>query len=561
MSPVPLELVHQPDESRLTMAAFIQDVCARHGDRIALKFEGRELSYARLGREVARVARGLVGAGVVKGARVGVWMANRPEWVIATYAAARIGAVVVPVNTFATSGERDYILRHGDVSLLMMQPELEGKRDFVAELLGDHPGLRDGTPGRLRLPALPALRRVFSIGASARGAIEPWSALEALGDDVDEALVDALSDEVVPSDEGVLIYTSGTTSNPKGVLHYTRAVAIQGYRFGELMGIGPGDLTVTAQPLFWTAGMAHSLGSHLGTGATLVLQETFDPAAVLRAAAEERASMIIAWPHQEKTMAEHPLARELDLSSVKRLEFGSPLARVLGIEKDEWGIYASFGMSETFTLMSGYAWSATPEQRSTHGPPLPGMQLRIVDPHSGETLAPGERGEILVRGVTFMAGYYKLDPESYVDAGGWFHTQDGGYLTDNGELRWTGRLSGMIKTGGANVSPLEIEKALDGCPGVSVGFAVGVPHPSLGEIVVLAAVPHPDAPPDEDTVRAYLRERLAPYKVPRRVLAFQRSELAFTGTQKVQLEPLRAAVLARLAAEAAEIAGHVYAPR
>ena len=560
MSRSPLELVHQPDESRLTLAAFIRDVCARHADRVALRFEGKSLTFAELGQAVTRVARGLVGAGVVKGARVGVWMANRPEWVIATYAAARLGAVVVPVNTFATSRERDYILRHGDISLLMMQPELRGKRRFAEELLDDHPALREGVPGRLRIPALPSLRRVFALGERAHGAIESWTALEALGEDVDEALVDALSDEVLPADEGILIYTSGTTSNPKGVLHYTRAPAIQSYRFGEVLGLGPDDVTVTAQPLFWTAGICHSLGSHLATGATLVLQETFDPEAALRAAAEERATMVIAWPHQEKAMAEHPIARELDLSSVHRLEYGSPLAQIVGIDKDEWGIYGSFGMSETFTIASAYPWNATPEQRKTHGPPLPGMELRIADPISGAPLETGEKGEILVRGVTFMRGYYKVDPENYLDAEGWFHTQDGGSMTERGELRWTGRLSGMMKTGGANVSPLEIETALDGCPGVSVGFAVGVPHPSLGEIVVLAAVPAPGQTPDEEQVRAFLRERLAPYKVPRRVFVFERDELEFTGTQKVQLEPLRKLALARLGAERAEVAGHVYEP-
>ena len=558
MSQTPLQLALQPDHARLTLAAFIRDVCDRHADRVALRFEGESWTFAELGRRVSRAARGLVGAGVVKGARVGVWMANRPEWVVAAYAAARLGAVVVPINTFAPSRERDYILRHGDVSLLLMQPELGDKRDFTAELLEDHAELRSGTPGRLRLPGLPALRRVFSLGESARGAIQPWSELESLGDDVDEALVDALSDEVSPADDGILIYTSGTTSHPKAVMHYSRAPVIQGYRMAEQLGITDEDVTVTVQPLFWTAGIAHSLNSHLAVGATLVLIEVFDPEAALRAAADERATMVIAWPHQEKVMAEHPVARELDLSRLHRLEFESPLARLVGIERNEWGIYGSYGMSETFTISTAYPWHATPEQRSTNGPPLPGMEIRIADPSTGAPLEVGEHGEIWVRGATLMRGYHKLEPEECFDADGWFATHDGGSLTEAGELLWTGRLSGMIKTGGANVAPLEIEGALDGCPGVSVGFAVGVPHPSLGEIVVLAAVPHPGASVDESRVREHLRERLASYKVPRRVFPFERAQLEFTGTQKVQLESLRQKILERLGAERAEVAGHVY---
>lgn len=259
-------------------------------------------------------------------------------------------------------------------------------------------------------------------------------------------------------------------------------------------------------------------------------------------------------------MAEHPIARELDLSNLTKLEFKLPLAKIVGLEKDEWGIYGSYGMSETFTIASAYPWHATPEQRSTNGPPLPGMEIRIADPETGEELGVGRPGEIWVRGVTLMRGYYKVEPENTLDADGWFATHDGGQINERGELEWTGRLSGMIKTGGANVSPLEIEGALGGCPGVSVGFAVGVPHPTLGEIVVLAAVPRPDGALDEERVRAHLRERLASYKVPRRVFAFERSELSFTGTQKVQLEPLREKVLERLGEERAEIAGHIYEP-
>jgi fatty-acyl-CoA synthase len=556
-----LQLALCPDESRLTMAAFIRDAVARHGERVALRFEGRSWTFDRLGNEIARAARGLVGAGVVKGARVGVWMANRPEWVIASYAAARVGAVLVPLNTFATADERDYILRHGDVSLLLMQPGLL-RHDYLGDLLRDHPELGRGSPGRLRLRALPALRRVLCLGLSAaRGAIEPWSELERLGADVPGSLVDALSDQVTPSDEGVIIYTSGTTSHPKGVLHMTRAPVINGYRFGELMALTPADRSVTAQPFFWTAGMCHSLGSHLATGATLIIEETFDPGRALQLAADEKATMIIAWPHQDKAMAEHPLVRELDLSSVKKLEFASPLAQALGFEKDEWGIYGSFGMSETFTYASAYGSWESPERRRTSGRPLPGMSIKIIDPGTGAELGPEQRGEIIVKGVTFMRGYYKVEPEQYLDANGYLHTQDGGYITRAGELKWTGRLSNMIKTGGANVSPLEVEGALAGCPGVSVGVAVGIPHPSLGEIVALAVVPAPGERVDEETVRAWLRERLAAYKVPRRVFAFERADLAFTGTQKVQVDPLRAKILERLRAERAEIAGHVYAAR
>jgi acyl-CoA synthetase (AMP-forming)/AMP-acid ligase II len=186
------------------------------------------------------------------------------------------------------------------------------------------------------------------------------------------------------------------------------------------------------------------------------------------------------------------------------------------------------------------------------------MELRVLDPATGAPLPPGAHGEIAVRGVTLMRGYYKVPPEHALDANGFFRTQDGGSLDADGHLHWSGRLSNLIKTGGANVSPLEIEGALRAYPGLRAALAVGVPHPTLGEVVVLCAVAEDGGGLDGEALRAFLRERLAPYKVPRRVLFFRPEELAYTGNQKIQLGPLRAAALARLAEEDADIAGHRY---
>jgi acyl-CoA synthetase (AMP-forming)/AMP-acid ligase II len=188
------------------------------------------------------------------------------------------------------------------------------------------------------------------------------------------------------------------------------------------------------------------------------------------------------------------------------------------------------------------------------------MEIRIVDLETGAPLPPGQPGEIAVRGATLMRGYAKVPPELVFDADGWFRTQDGGSLDAEGFLHWTGRLSNLIKTGGANVSPLEIEQALAGHPDLELAVAVGVGHPTLGEAIVLCAVPAPGRAIDEGGIRAFLRGRLAAYKVPKRVLAFRAGELAFTGSQKVQLDPLRKLALERLAAEGAEIEGHRYGP-
>jgi fatty-acyl-CoA synthase len=547
-----------------TSAAFLREAAERHGERVALRFPeaGLEWSYRDLEREARHLARALVGAGVVKGARVALLMGNRPEWVASWLAAGLVGAVLLPLNTFAPPDEIDWILRHGDVSLLLLQPELAGHR-YQDELLARHPALRDGEPGRIRCAALPQLRRAacLSLGI-ARGGVETWASFLEGADTVSEALLDAVAAEVSPADDALLIYTSGTTERPKGILHTQRTPLLQSRRFAELMDLEPDDRVWTSQPFFWTAGIAMSLGATLAAGARLVLQELFDAGRALELIEAERVTTVHACPHQEKAFGEHPDAARRDLSSVRKTRFSSPLARLAGLEKDAWGMDASYGLSETFTIAAALPARTPAELRArSSGRPLPGMEIRILDPESGEPLPPGQPGEIAVRGATLMRGYYKLPPERAFDADGFFRTRDGGSLDAGGELHWTGRLSSLIKTGGANVSPVEIEAALRAYPGLRAALAVGVPHPSLGEVVVLCAIAKPGVAPEAEAIRAFLRERLAPYKVPRRVLFFGPEELAYTGNQKIQPGPLRAAALARLAAEGAEIDGHAYRAR
>ncbi len=560
-----LELRLQPDASRYCTPRFLEDVVLRGGDRTAIRFEGHDLSYRQLAREARAVAKGLLAAGVVKGARVGVLMANRPEWVVASFAIGMLGGVLIPVNTFATPDEREYILRHSDVSLLLAQRRLLN-RDFVEELLASYPQLAVASPGELHVDVLPSLRGVVALGTDASaGAVQRWEDFLAAGEGIPDALLDAVSGEVFPSDDGVIIYTSGTTAHPKGVLHFQRAPVIQSWRFAEYMELSPEDIVWTAQPFFWTAGMTMSLGATLAAGACLLLQETFEPQAALALLASQKATTAHAWPHQEKALAEHPDAAGTDLSRLRKIEFESPLAALAGLEKDNWGLYGSYGLSETFTLATALPAGAPPDlRRDTSGPPLPGMSIRIVDPETGELRLLGEKGEIALKGATLMRGYYKVDPSVYFDADGYFHTQDGGWIDTQGYLHWTGRLSNLIKTGGANVSPLEVERALEPSDEIRVGLALGAPHPVLGEAIVLCAVRAEgatiDEPAREQQIREQLRGKLAAYKIPKRVLFFDADELEYTANHKIQVGPLREAVLARLQQERAEIDGVRYAP-
>ncbi len=492
--------------SVFTLGHFFNACCDAYSDRTAFRFEGRSFSYREVSALAHRLAGGLAAAGVKKGAHVALLMGNRPEWVISAFAISLVGGVLVPMSTFATASERDHMLAHSDATMILYQPKI-ANRDLVAEL---------------RDCALPS----YCLGSS-------WDALIASGGECPEV-------PVSPDDDALILYTSGTTAEPKGIVHRHHTPVHQCLHFANYLGLTTEDRMWTVQPFFWAAGIAVSLGGTLASGGTMLLQEIFDAERSLDLIEAERATVIRSWPHQDKAMAEHPSAKGRDLSSVKKLNFSSPLAPMVGLSRDEWGTQGGYGLSETFTVVSDLPASAPAElRRTTSGKPLPGMDVRIVDPQTGVSVESGKVGEIIVKGVTLMRGYYKVPCEQCFDRDGFFHTQDSGFLDDNGYLHWTGRMSNLIKTGGANVSPLEIEKLMIGFPGVRIAAAVGVPDAALGEMVVLCVVLNAGAQVDAEKVRAFLRERLASYKVPRHVLAFGLDEVEFTGTDKLRIDHLR----------------------
>lgn len=546
----------QPDASRYTWGHFIEDVAARHGDRTVLRFEGRDISANQLLAESRALAKALATLGVSKGMRVAVHMANRPEFAVASFAVAMLGAVLAPVNTFTTRDEREYILRHSDSAVLLFQRHLL-KYDFLEELFEILPELAEGKRP-LYCDRTPQLRHAVAFGLDNNsGQVRAWDDFIAGGTDFPDAVLDAMIAEVHPADDGCIIYTSGTTSRPKGVLHMQRAAVIQSWLIADEMRFTPEDRVWTTYPFFWSAGICMALGATIGAGATLVLQETFEPGAALQCLVDEKANATQAWPHQAKAMAEHPLYRELDLSHIDKEVYR--LQPDIQPEEDLWGTQGSFGMTETFTFTANLPADAPVELRNgTSGKLRAGMTVRILDPETGEPLPDGEEGEIAVKGLTLMRGYYKVDPEATLDADGFYHSADGGFLDADGYVHWNGRLSNLIKTGGANVSPMEIEESLLGFPNMRTGIPFGAPHPTLGEVIVLCAVAIEGSILDESEILAFLKEKLATYKLPKKVLMFTEAELDFTGNQKIQVNKLIDKALARLRDEAIEIDGVNY---
>lgn len=521
------------DRENLTFGGFVADLARRYGDGEALVFGDRRVTFTDLEREVRSFARGLLAAGVTKGASVAIMLGNRPEFVIAAFGAGSIGAVVVPVSTFASSDERDYILRHSDATVLVTQAELL-KHRFVDELLEGHPELAEGAAGRLRSGAFPSLRRIVSLDPASQDTVELWDDLVAAGGDVSDELLDAAISEVHPRDPGIIVYTSGTSANPKGVLHTNGTPVIQGWRWGKAMGLTPDDKLLSKFPYFWSAGLTMTLGGPLSAGATVITVESFDAGTALDIMERERVTAVQAMPETYNELVEHPSFRDRDLSALTLAVGAEPLYAAM--PDRQWrAVSNGYGLTETFTLCT---W-ADPEEtggdfRVVHGRPLPGIDLRIVDSETGEELPTGELGEISVKGVTFMLGYHKVDPEEYLDRNGYFRTGDSGYLDDTGMLHWGGRLTGMIKTAGANVSPEEVRSKILQWGRLKSFGVVPVPHALLGEAVVLCAMRDAEEPVTADEIVGHLKTVLASYKVPKHVVFVEPDELGYTASEKVK---------------------------
>jgi acyl-CoA synthetase (AMP-forming)/AMP-acid ligase II len=443
------------------------------------------------------------------------------------------------VNTFALADERHWTLAHADVGTLLTASQIRGHR-YVDDLVAHAPGLRSCTRGELYVPELPSLRSVVVLGDDAP---EPWCTswedfLQA-GQAVPVPVIAALRDAVRPVDQAMILYTSGSTDRPKAVVHRQRAFCIQSQRLAELMDTRPGDRVWSALPLFWTAGLVMGLGSSLAAGATAVLQESFDPPVTLDLLERERVTTIHAPPHVAARLADLPDIKARDLSALVRMSGRSPLPAVLGRTGDAWDPVGAYGLSETFTVVTGIPADADPDDRgSSKGPLLAGVHIRILGP-DGEELPPGEVGEIAVRAPTMMCGYYKADPGEGFDDHGYVRTRDAGYLDERGFLHWEGRQSGVIRSGGVNVSPYEVETALSRWKRIELVQVVGVPHATLGEEIVALIVRRDSDPVTTDEVLAHLRATLAAYKVPRHVLFVSAADLAMTGTDKVRAEGAR----------------------
>jgi fatty-acyl-CoA synthase len=519
----------------LTMGGFLEEVCGKYAGREAICFGDRSAtqvrwSYEELLERSRLLARALAAKGVGKGTRVGLLMGNRPEWVESCFAVALCGGVLVPLNTLFEEPEIEHVLKHSDASVVLHQQRL-GHHDYGGQL--------DAIASRL-----PFLSSRHCLGT------DGYDELLAGAREFPEASITARAEEVSPYDDALVVYTSGSTGRPKGVLHAHRAAAIQSWRFRRHLRLDETARVWSAFPFFWTAGFCMVMGGTLAAGGCLVLQELFEPGEALAMMERERVTTAHAWPHQMAALESHEEWERFDLSSIRQVESFTSLSRHPSVAVgDPWSPRSAYGLTETFTIITSTPADAPPEDREGHeGAILPGNALRVVD-DSGNELAAGCAGEIRAKGPTLMKGYLKVAPEDVFDDQGFFPTGDAGYVDELGRLHWSGRTNDLIKTGGANVSPVEIETELLHHPLLQSALAVGVSHPTLDQMVVVCAVAARGRTVTEDEVRDFLKGKIASYKLPRRVLFFEEDELVLTGNAKIKVDELRALAEARLTEE------------
>lgn len=502
----------------LTLGTFLDEVTGRFADREALVFDDPlrggatvRWTYGQLRGQARSVAAALVAGGCPKGSRIAILMGNRPEAVAAFFGATLAGAVAVPLSTFAPRAEIGYFLGHAAIDTVLTQTEMRGRRyaDDVRALAGE----------------LPYLRRLAVVGDS-------WPGFLTEGHGVDPQVLDARVAQTVPSDDALIIYSSGTTSAPKGVRHCHRAAALQFWFQAGIFGRHPGTRLWTSLPMFWTAGLNTVMGSTLAAGGCWIMQEWFEPGPALALMEREKVTEPYTLPHQTATLEEHPAWKATDLSSLRCVYGKSAFARHPSVDGDtNWNMPVAYGLSETGTGFASHRSDTRREQlKASSGPLLPGNRLRVVDPDDGRELDAGEVGELTIAGPTLMIGYVGTDGRDCVDQAGFFHTGDIGFFDEAGYVHWTGRRSEMIKTGGASVSPAEIEVALRACPPVKLARVLGVPDERLGQMVVLCVVVKDGEALDETAILAFLRERVSSYKVPKKVLFFDDGEIPMTAS-------------------------------
>ena len=548
-----------------TADRFVRHLAETWGDRDLVVVGERRLSYRGLEAESRHLGRALLASGVGPGSRVALLAPNGPEWVVAWLAAARVGALVVLLNTFHKARELGWALAHCQAEVLLTVDRYLN-HDYGARLEQAVPGLAEHEREAIARNTHPSLRAVWMWGetsselpwaasvdglraawmwgetAAQRSWAGPVDALLARASDVADEQFRTAAGAVEPRDPMVVVYTSGSTSEPKGVVHSHATVVVHPFNLLQFRDLVASDVLYTPMPLFWVGGLSYTLVSAMHAGATVLFEERFEPGATMDLIERRRATHVIGWPHTAKALVEHPSFAARDLSSIRGGSFDELLPAHLRVS-DPSRKATSLGMTESLGPHSIEPLHVElPEgKEGSFGRSAPGIEHRIVDPETGDELPAGETGEIWIRGYSLMLGLLDRDRAEVFEPGGWYRTGDTGRLDADGHLYFEGRMGTVIKSAGTNVAPREVELAIELQPDVMHAFVVGVPAADgRGEAVAAAVVAKPGARISAEDLRARLRTEMASYKVPRHVAVFsEQQDLPWLESGKIDLQALR----------------------
>ncbi|GHV00365.1 AMP-binding protein [Bacteroidia bacterium] len=528
-----------------TLGGLLEKWAAGQPDHDFMVYPDRDLrfTYAQFDRRVDNLASGLLSIGVTEGSKVGVWARNVPDWLTFMFATAKIGAVLVTVNTNYQSFELEFLMQNADIHTLCI---VNGSRDsdYVKTIYDLVPELKTHPRGKLHSEKFPELRNVVYIGQEKFRGLYNTAELITTGSHLDRTPLDEARARRNCHEIVNMQYTSGTTGFPKGVMLTHHNILNCGMATGEFMKFTPADKLLTCVPLFHCFGCVLALCAVITHGSTMVMVEEFDALKVLASVHRERCTILYGVPTMFIAELNHPMFDMFDVTSLRTGIMAGSLCPIETMnqvmEKMHCNVISVYGLTETSPGMTATRLTDSAEVRATTvGRPYPGIEVRVIDPDTGEECPDGVQGEMCCRGYNIMKGYYK-NPEAttaIIDNDGFLHSGDLGIKDQNGNYAITGRIKDMIIRGGENIYPREVENFLYNLSQIKDVQVVGIPSKKYGEEVGAFIVLKEGQKLTEDEVRIYCRGNIARHKIPKYI--FFVDGFPMTASGKIQKYKLK----------------------